>query len=211
EIKRETVRVVARNGGWRNWRRAKVCCGAVHAHGGRHREAVALARQNIDVFKGDAPIVTNVAGCGAMLKGYGELLHGDHRAMEFATRVRDVSEYLAGLPVRPPQSEMHAKATYHDPCHLCHAQGIRRQPRDLIKIIRGVELTELPESEVCCGAAGTYNLTQPELSKRLAARKLECIARTGADTVVTGNAGCILQLRAAAKQLGRELGVIHPV
>jgi len=209
---RATLRVLNANGVTVECPDSQVCCGAIHAHAGRTDEARALARENIEVFTGDAPIVTNIAGCGAMLKHYADLLADDpqyaEKAAAFASRVHDISEYLVGLRLTPPTHELRARVTYHDPCHLCHAQSIRRQPRELLRAIPGLELVDLPESEMCCGAAGTYNLTQPEMSAELAARKMACIARTGATIVATGNAGCILQLRSAADA---RVEVSHPV
>jgi len=212
---RATVRVLNRNGLEVSCPIEQVCCGAIHAHGGRMSDARNLARRNIAAFGGDDPIVTNIAGCGAMLKEYGRILADDEGfagpAADFSRRVRDISECLSGLSVSPPPASLNARVTYHDPCHLCHAQGIRREPRDLLRSIPGLELVELAESELCCGAAGTYNLTQPELSRELAERKLARIAETGASIVATGNAGCILQLRAAALRAGRAIEVVHPI
>ncbi len=212
QTNRATLRVLNANGVTVECPDSQVCCGAIHAHAGRTEDARTLARKNIEALTGNDPIVTNIAGCGAMLKHYAELLADDPqyaaKAAAFTSRVRDISEYLVDLPLTPPTHELRARVTYHDPCHLCHAQGIRRQPRDLLRAIPGLELVDLPESEMCCGAAGTYNLTQPEMSAELAARKLACIDRTGAAIVATGNAGCILQLRAAAES---RVEVSHPI
>jgi glycolate oxidase iron-sulfur subunit len=157
---------------------AQGCCGAIHHHGGKHHESEQMARQNINAFlrlENIDAIVTNVAGCGTMLKEYTELLHDDptyaDRSLEFVSRMKDISEFLAELPLVTPTHEIRARVTYHEACHLCHGQQIRKQPRQLLKSIPGLELVELPESDWCCGAAGTYNLTQPEMSARLAERK----------------------------------------
>src|SRR5690606_5656750 len=160
--------------------RAQTCCGAIHHHGGKHQEAQQMARENIDAFEALGPdidaYVTNVAGCGTMLKEYAELLHDDpvyaKRAERFVAKMHDINEFLAGLPLKPPTQRLPLRVTYHEACHLCHGQQIRSQPRALLKAIPGLELIELAESDWCCGAAGTYNLTQPEMSTRLAERKL---------------------------------------
>lgn len=199
--------------------RAQGCCGAIHHHGGRHHEAQEMARANIDAFEALGPdidaYVTNVAGCGTMLKEYTELLREDaayaERARRFVARMKDISEFLAPLPIKPPGQAMPLKVTYHEACHLCHGQQIRSQPRTLLKAIPGLELIELAESEWCCGAAGTYNLTQPEMSTRLAERKMLHVDRTGASVLATANAGCLMQLIAHARATGRSVRVVHPL
>lgn len=212
---RATLRVLNRNGIAVGCPGSQTCCGAIHAHGGQLHEAREMARRNVAAFAGEEPIVTNVAGCGAMLKEYGRLLADDSawasRARQFAARVRDVSEFLTERPLVRPSGSVHARVAYHDPCHLCHAQGVRRQPRDILRAVPGLELVGLAESEMCCGAAGTYNLTQPELSRQLAERKLACIGRSGADVVATGNAGCIMQIRTAVAEAGKAVEVVHPI
>ena len=129
----------------------------------------------------------------------------------FASRVKDISEFLVELGPRPPLGEVAWRATYHDACHLAHAQGIREAPRKLMEMVPGLELVTLPESDICCGAAGSYNLTEAEMSDRLAKRKVNNILSTGADVVISGNAGCTLQLQAALRQQRRSLQVVHPV
>ena len=160
-------------------------------------------------------IVTNVAGCGAMLKSYDELLMDDEayaeRAARFVQRVRDISEYLVALGLRPPSKPLDLRVTYHDACHLAHAQKIRQQPRQVLESIPGLELIPLPESDWCCGAAGTYNLTQPDMADKLAERKLANIDKTGAKVVAIANAGCLLHLDQHARRTGRELRMVHPI
>ncbi len=197
---------------------AQVCCGAIHHHGGKHQEAEAMARRNIDTFLGLGPIdavVTNVAGCGTMLKEYTELLHHDpacaERARQFVSKMMDISEFLADLPLVPPPHEVRARVTYHEACHLCHGQQIRNQPRKLLRSIPGLELVEMPESDWCCGAAGTYNLTQPEMSTRLAERKLANADKTKAEIIATGNAGCLMQLMQHVRATDRPYRVMHPI
>jgi glycolate oxidase iron-sulfur subunit len=174
-----------------------------------------LADRNLAAFNPDDvdAIVVNVAGCGSMLKDYGHHWHDarhDQRA-RFAAKIRDINEFLDELGCIPPQGEIHLKATYHDACHLAHAQRIREAPRRLLALIPGLTLVDLPESEVCCGAAGTYNLTEPEMAGRLGRRKLEHIRRTGAEAVLTANAGCLLQIAREARQQHQPLWVAHPI
>lgn len=199
--------------------RRQGCCGAIHHHGGKHHDAQQMARENIDAFEALGPnidaYVTNVAGCGTMLKEYEELLHDDpayaERARHFVARMKDINEFLASLPLKPPTQPVNARVTYHEACHLCHGQQIRAQPRALLKAIPGLELVELAESDWCCGAAGTYNLTEPEMSTRLAERKLVNVDKTGAAILVTANAGCLMQLIQHARSTGRKVRVVHPI
>ena len=194
----------------------QACCGALHAHAGAHDDALALARRNIAAFEAAAvdAIVVDAAGCGAHMKGYGHLLAHDpawrERAAAFSAKVRDVTEYLATLDTLPP-ARLAARVTYQEPCHLAHAQRIRTQPRALLARVDGLQLVEMAESDVCCGSAGSYNLTQPELSDALALRKADAIAATGADIVASANPGCMLQVAAALDARGRHTPVLHVV
>jgi glycolate oxidase iron-sulfur subunit len=210
-----TARVLAQNGCDVVVPPAQVCCGAIHFHGGSSAPARELADRNLAAFphqRFDA-IVNNIAGCGSMLKDYGHHWH-DARHSEraaWAGKVRDVNEFLDELGLTPPEGEIRTVATYHDACHLLHAQKIHDAPRRLLAQIPGLELRALPESELCCGAAGTYNLTEPEMSARLSRRKLENIQRTKARVAITANAGCALQIAREARQQGLQLAVVHPM
>jgi glycolate oxidase iron-sulfur subunit len=210
-----TVRVLQQNGCEVVVPRGQVCCGAIHYHSGVEGPAFDFARQNLKTFQPDEfdAIIVNAAGCGAMLRDYDHLLpEADHAAaIRFVAKVRDISEYLVNLGPITPRNPLPMKVTYHDACHLCHAQQVRAQPRQLLKLIPGLELVPLEESELCCGAAGTYNLTQPEMSERLGQRKMDRIAATGAEMVVTGNVGCILQIARQVKERGSAVTVAHPV
>jgi glycolate oxidase iron-sulfur subunit len=216
-----TARVLQHNGCEVVVPRNQVCCGAIHYHSGAGEPALAFARTNAAAFDVDHldAVIVNVAGCGSMLKDYGHVAHelepDNHEQQEslarLAERMHDVSEFLAELGPIPPSGAINLRATYHDACHLVHAQRVREQPRDLLALVPGLELVPLAESEICCGAAGSYNLTEPEMSDRLAARKLENILRTGAQVVITGNAGCALQIQSALRQAGRPLWVAHPM
>ncbi|WP_406696832.1 (Fe-S)-binding protein [Singulisphaera sp. Ch08] len=215
ETNAATARVLQQNGCEVVVPRSQVCCGAIHYHSGVEEPALDLARQNLAAFdptQFDA-IIVNAAGCGAMLKDYPHLLPAaDHTAAEqFTAKVKDISEFLVALGPIKPTNPVPMKVTYHDACHLCHGQQIRSQPRQLLSMIPGVELVPLEETEICCGAAGTYNLTQPEMSERLGVRKMDHLAATGAEVVATGNVGCILQIARKIKERGSPMKVVHPV
>jgi glycolate oxidase iron-sulfur subunit len=215
ETNAATARVLQQNGCEVVVPRGQACCGAIHYHSGVEAPALDLARRNIKAFdpnRFDA-IVVNAAGCGAMLKDYAHLLpSADHdAAARFVAKVKDISEFLVALGPIAPKHPVPRKVTYHDACHLCHGQQVRSQPRQLLGLIPGLELVPLDESEICCGAAGTYNLTQPEMSERLGRRKMDHIAATGAEIVVTGNVGCILQIARKVKERGSTIEVAHPV
>jgi len=192
------------------------CCGALYAHGGNLAAARDSARWNIATFeryKLDA-IIINAAGCGSTLKEYGHLLRDDpewaERAARFSSKVEDLTEWLAA---RISQFGFwpsdFGRVTYHDACHLAHAQRITKQPRDLVKVVAGDKFVELPESDVCCGSAGSYNLTEPEMAGRLQRRKTDNILKTGANVVITTNPGCVLQIRAGLKKAGSNIEVLH--
>jgi glycolate oxidase iron-sulfur subunit len=213
-----TARVLQRNGCEVWVPRRQGCCGALHYHAGLDEPAREFAAANCEVFTagpGDVDaIIVNAAGCGAMLKDYGHLLHAWPSAaagQRFAAKVRDVSEFLAELGPVPPTHPLPLKATYHDACHLCHAQQIRKPPRQLLEMIPGLELLPLAESELCCGAAGSYNLTQPEMAERLGERKIQNILATGAQAVFTGNVGCLLQIGRHLRPRRSEIWVAHPI
>jgi glycolate oxidase iron-sulfur subunit len=220
-----TARVLQANGCEVVTPRNQTCCGAIHYHNGAAGPALELAAANasaFDVAHLDAVII-NVAGCGSMLKDYGHIGKeasdgGDQTIQDrlpslerFAAKVRDVSEFLGELGPIPPPGEMPIRATYHDACHLVHAQRVREQPRNLLATVPGLELVPLPESEICCGAAGSYNLMEPEMSDRLSERKLRNILACDVQAVITGNAGCSLQIQAAVRRSGRPMWVAHPM
>ena len=210
-----TARVLARNGIEVLVPVTQTCCGALHAHAGERADARTLAKRNIadlEALPVDA-FVVNAAGCGANLKEYGWLLKDDpawaERAHRFSARVRDASEYLAGVGLSSPPGTLAARAAYDDPCHLLHGQKIKEQPRALLAAIPGLTLVPLGEADWCCGSAGTYNVTQPELAARLGHRKAEHVVRSGADLVVTANPGCQMQIAAALRDAGSGIPVVH--
>lgn len=195
----------------------QACCGALHAHSGDRDTARELARRGIAAFERaqvDA-IIVDAAGCGAHMKGWGQLLADDpawrERAAALAAKVRDVSEHLAALDLPDRLGRLEMTVTYQDACHLAHAQGIRAQPRALLGRIDGLRVVEMPQSDVCCGSAGTYNLTQPEYADALRDSKAAATASTGADAVVSGNPGCMLQLAVGLRERGSDMKVLHLV
>ncbi|MCL5108759.1 MAG: heterodisulfide reductase-related iron-sulfur binding cluster [Chloroflexi bacterium] len=193
------------------------CCGALQNHSGDRETARRLARRNIDVFLPLHPdyVVVNSAGCGSMMKEYGDLLADDPAyaawAKEFSAKVRDVTELLAALPLRAPQRPLRRTITYQDACHLGHGQKIREAPRQVLRAIPGLELRELKESDWCCGSAGIYNVTQPELSEQILGWKMANVAATGADTITAANPGCLIQLEHGLRERGLHVKTAHPV
>jgi glycolate oxidase iron-sulfur subunit len=215
DVNHATARVLAANGCEVIAPSATGCCGSLHMHNGSLDDARARARQLIQIFQRkqlDA-IVINSAGCGSAMKEYGDLFAGDRiwgpRAKAFAAKVRDLAEFLVELGPLPPPRTLPVRVAYHDACHLAHAQKVREQPRALLRLIRGLDLVELNESDWCCGSAGIYNLTQPELARRLQERKVANILDTGAEWVVTGNPGCHTWIEAGLRAAGAKLSVRH--
>ncbi len=216
ETNRATLRVLARNGCAVETPGRQGCCGALYLHAGARREALDCARHNLDTFSPSLDaVIANAAGCGAMLKQYGELLADDPvyaaRAHAFSAKVRDVTEFLAAIELVPPTHPVHACVTYHDACHLAHGQGVREAPRRLLQQIPGLELVELADADTCCGSAGSYNLTEPEMARRLGDRKAANIRATGARCVAAANPGCTMQIQAALRRDGVMLPVRHPI
>jgi glycolate oxidase iron-sulfur subunit len=216
-VHRATVRVLARNGCEVVAPPSQICCGALHAHNGDAKTARELARHNVDTFlaSGVDAIVVNSAGCGAAMKEYGDLLAEDaayrDKARELASLVCDVSEFLAGLPLERPSGRVNAIVTYQDSCHLAHAQLITRAPRQILESIRGLRIVEMANPDRCCGSAGVYSLTQPEMSLALLNGKMADIARTGAGYIATSNPGCMSQLEAGVRRHGLGARVVHVV
>jgi glycolate oxidase iron-sulfur subunit len=193
------------------------CCGALSGHAGREEEAMARARHLIDSFEraGVDTVVANVAGCGSAMKEYERLLRDDpayaERAAAFSAKVRDISEVLFELMEDGPHAPRHPlpyQVAYHDACHLGHAQKVTAQPRAVLRGIPDLQVMDIPEAEICCGSAGIYNLVQPDAAQRLGQRKAEQITTTAPDAVVTGNAGCLLQIR---RYLDAGIPLFHPV
>jgi glycolate oxidase iron-sulfur subunit len=205
EVNLASIRVLARSG----WRvvvpRDQRCCGALPAHYGRLGTARKLARRNASAFGRVEHVIVNAAGCGAHMKDYEEL--------EPATRlpVRDLMEFLFAEGLRDEPHELDATVAYHDACHALRAQGIREQPRSILRTIPGVRVVNIANGDRCCGAAGLYNVLQPELSSALRREKAEAIAATGAEVIASANPGCTMQIAAGLRELGHHAEVVHPI
>jgi glycolate oxidase iron-sulfur subunit len=219
DVNRDTADVLAHNGCEVVTPPDQHCCGSLHAHNGEWALAQELARRNIDQFPPESfdAIISNAGGCGSHLKHYARLLADDARYIERArlwdAKVKDIHQWLASIGVEPPPAGGAPRqvVTYHESCHLCHGQKISAQPRALLRAIPGLHLVELPEATWCCGSAGIYNLTQPEMAGQLLQRKVDHIVSTRAEVVATGNPGCLLQLINGCRERGLELRVAHPI
>ncbi|MCW2614017.1 MAG: protein of unknown function cysteine-rich region domain protein, partial [Frankiales bacterium] len=217
DVNAATVRVLAAEGCEVVVPRAQGCCGALSAHGGREAEAVAFAKRVITTFEtaGVETVVVNAAGCGSNLKEYGHQLRDEpgwpERAQALADAVRDVTELLDELGPVAVRHPLAMSVAYQDACHLAHAQGVREQPRHLLRGVPGVELRELVEAEICCGSAGTYNLLHPEPARELGERKARAVLATGADVMVTANPGCWMQVATTLARMGERVPVAHTV
>jgi glycolate oxidase iron-sulfur subunit len=217
DVNQATARVLSAEGCEVVIPQAQGCCGALAEHAGEEEDARAAARHLIDAFEhADVDtIVVNAAGCGSAMKRYGHLLSNDlayaTRARSFAAKCRDISEVLAELEPRAPRGAVPLRVAYHDACHLQHAQGVRAEPRRLLKQIPGVDVREIAESEICCGSAGIYNMLQPEAANELRDRKAQNILKTEAEVVVSSNPGCLLQIATGLELAGRPLRIMHLV
>ncbi len=223
DINVATIDVLTRNGVEVVVPAAQGCCGGLAWHTGNPAAAQAFARQNLEAFPaGVDAIITNAAGCGSTMHEYHLILRGtadEARAEAWRQRVMDVSVFLAKLGLREKPRTVQAMAgpgtaatlrvAYHDACHLANAQGVRAEPRALLRAIPGAELCELADAHLCCGSAGTYNLDQPETANSLGAQKAQAVLATGADVVASGNIGCLTQLRAHLEKIGSPVRVRH--
>jgi len=216
DINWATLRVLARNGIEVVIPQEQACCGALPMHTGETSQARALARANLQAFPQDVDaVITNAAGCGSGLHEYPLLFEGmpdEEAASLFATKAQDVTVFLAalGLIVQPALPSL-LKVAYHDACHLAHAQKVTDPPRELLRSISNLTLLEIPEGEICCGSAGTYNMEQPEIASRLGERKAQSIVRTGAEVVAAGNIGCLVQLRNHLLAAGSAIKSYHTI
>jgi glycolate oxidase iron-sulfur subunit len=217
KLNEATIRVLTANGCEVVVPSEQFCCGALAAHAGVRETARQLARKNIAAFaqaQFDA-IITNAAGCGSTLKEYDHLFSPSEpeyaAALAFRDRMRDITEFLATLGLVAPLKETRLRVTYQDSCHLLHGQKVREAPRELLRTIPGIEFVELPYSDICCGSAGVYNVTQTVAALDLLKEKMNCAKATGASTIVTANPGCLLQLRAGAEIHKSGQNVLHVV
>jgi glycolate oxidase iron-sulfur subunit len=217
EVNAATARVLAAEGCDVVIPRGQRCCGALSQHMGRRDEAISFARALITRFEaaGVDHVVVNAAGCGSAMKEYAHLLRDDPdyaaRAQAFVERTRDVSELLVELSTVAPRHALEITIAYHDACHLGHAQGVRSQPRELLRAIPELTLTEIAEADLCCGSAGIYNLLNPEPATELGDRKAGNVLATGASVLVTANPGCLMQIAASVQRLGEKLALAHTV
>jgi glycolate oxidase iron-sulfur subunit len=216
-VNEATVRVLQRNGCTVLLPAEQGCCGAIAVHAGELDFGLELAKRNIAAFEksGAEFYIINAAGCGSTLKEYGHLLKNDPqwaaRAAAFSARVRDVLEFLDEIGLAGDLGELDAVVTYQEPCHLAHAQRITAAPRRLLRQIPGLTLREMNESSVCCGSAGIYNITQPEMAKRLGRRKADNAVATQADTVATANPGCAMQVASFLREKESPMRVKHVI
>jgi glycolate oxidase iron-sulfur subunit len=212
DVNAATARVLAAEGCEVVVPRTQGCCGALSVHSGRQAEAQRFARSLIDVFEGVGMdyFVVNAAGCGSSLKEYDKLLADDpayaERAAAFCVKVRDLSEILVELGPVAPRHPLPVTVAYHDACHLGHAQGVRTQPRELLRGIPGLELREIADAEICCGSAGVWNILNPRPAQQLGERKARDVLATGAQLLVTANPGCLMQVAASVRRLSPTIG-----
>jgi glycolate oxidase iron-sulfur subunit len=212
-----TVRVLQKNGCEVHIPDDQTCCGALHVHAGLREPARELAMQNIDALLAGAydAIITNAAGCGSTLKEYHELLEDDAkyapRAHEFVSKLKDVTEFLASIELNPDMRPLNYTVTYQDSCHLAHGQKIKAAPRVLLRAVPGLTFKEMPQSDLCCGSAGIYNVVENDMSMAVLAKKMDYVNMVNPDVIVTANPGCMLQLQAGAKMHGKGQPVKHVV
>lgn len=213
DINTATIEVLTRNGVEVVIPSSQGCCGGLAWHTGDLKAAQAFARRNLDAFPHDVDaILTNAAGCGSAMHEYHLVLRGtedEARAEVFRHRVMDVSAFLMKLGLRETLQETKLKVAYHDACHLSNAQNVRRQPRELLKAVPGLQLVEITDAHLCCGSAGSYNMDQPEIAASLGEQKAKNIIATGADVVATGNIGCMTQVALHLKKCGSPIQVKH--
>jgi glycolate oxidase iron-sulfur subunit len=214
EINDATINVLTRNGNDVVIPKNQTCCGALHVHSGDREMGRKLAKQNIEAFKGSDKVIVNAAGCGCMMKDYPELFHEDPewraKAEEFSDKVDDITKYLHETGYEKPKAEMNTRITYHDACHLAHGQGVREEPRELLLNIPGVEMVHMPNSDRCCGSAGIYNITNPEMAGAVLESKMQNVP-DDVEMISMGNPGCMLQMAMGVQKYGKNQRVVHTV
>jgi glycolate oxidase iron-sulfur subunit len=214
DINEATLNVLTRNGNDVIIPQNQTCCGALHVHAGDRETGRKLAKQNIEAFQDTDTIIVNAAGCGCMLKEYAELFREEpewrETAEQFSAKVQDISKYLHDTGYETPKAELNTTITYHDACHLAHGQGIRQEPRDLLLNIPGVEMVHMPNADRCCGSAGIYNITNPEMAGAVLESKMENVPAE-VDMISMGNPGCMLQMAMGVQKYGRNQKVVHTI
>jgi glycolate oxidase iron-sulfur subunit len=214
DINEATINVLTRNGNNVSIPKNQTCCGALHVHAGDRETGRMLAKQNIEAFNEADKVIVNAAGCGCALKEYPELFKDNRewhdKAVEFAQKVEDISKYLYDTGYEKPKAELKTRITYHDACHLAHGQGIRQEPRDLLLNIPGVEMVHMPNADRCCGSAGIYNITNPEMAAAVLESKMENVPED-VEMISMGNPGCMLQMAMGVQKHGRNQKVVHTI
>lgn len=214
DINEATIQVLTRNGNDVTLPQGQTCCGALHVHSGDREMGRKLAKQNIEAFKDADTVISNAAGCGAMLQEYAELFKDDpewhERAVEFSKKVKDISKYLYDTGYEIPKGELNTTITYHDACHLAHGQGVREEPRDLLLNIPGVNMVHMPNADRCCGSAGIYNITNPEMADAVLENKMENVPDE-VEMISMGNPGCMLQMAIGVNKYGRNQKIVHTI
>ncbi len=217
ETSQATVRVLSENGCEVITPKTQKCCGAPHAEEGDFEAVRRFAKENIALFEryNVDYIICDCAACGAQTKEYAELLSDDpqwrERAAGFSGKVRDIMQFLGEIPLNQPKAVLEKRVSYHEACHLCHAQKIRDEPVRVLESVPGISLSPLKESDMCCGSAGVYNITHNERSMLILDRKMANIEATDAEIVLAGNPGCVLQLDYGRRTAGSDKPVLHPV
>lgn len=214
DINEATINVLTRNGNDVTIPKNQTCCGALHVHAGDRETGKKLAKQNIEAFKDAEKVIVNAAGCGCMMKEYPELFRDDQEwqeeAKRFSQKVVDVSKYLHDSGYEKPKAEISTRITYHDACHLAHGQGVRLEPRELLLNIPGVEMVHMPNADRCCGSAGIYNITNPEMASAVLESKMENVPED-VEMISMGNPGCMLQLAIGVQKYGRNQKIVHTI
>jgi glycolate oxidase iron-sulfur subunit len=214
EINDSTINVLTRNGNDVVIPENQTCCGALHVHSGDREMGRRLAKQNIEAFKDSGKVIVNAAGCGCMMKDYPELFKEDpewkEKAEQFSAKVEDITKYLHDTGYEKPNAELKTRITYHDACHLAHGQGVRQEPRDLLLKIPGVEMVHMPNADRCCGSAGIYNITNPEMAGAVLESKMQNVPED-VEMISMGNPGCMLQMAMGVKKYGKNQQVVHTV
>lgn len=215
DINEATLNVLRRNGNDVVIPPSQTCCGALHVHAGDRDMGRQLAKKNIEAFQHADTVIVNAAGCGCMLKEYPELFREEEqewleKAEVFAEKVQDISKYLHDTGYRAPQTKLYKRITYHDACHLAHGQGVREEPRDILLSIPGVEMVHMANADRCCGSAGIYNLTNPDMAGAVLQSKMEHVPHD-VEMISMGNPGCMLQMAVGMKKYERNQQIVHTV
>ena len=214
DINESTINVLTRNGNDVSIPKNQTCCGALHVHAGDREMGRKLAKQNIEAFENVEKVIVNAAGCGCMMKEYAELFRDEpewkERAKEFEEKVVDISKYLHDTGYEKPTAMMNTRITYHDACHLAHGQGVRKEPREILLDIPGVEMVQMPNADRCCGSAGIYNITNPEMADAVLKSKMENVPED-VEMISMGNPGCMMQMALGVQKYGRNQKIVHTV